>query len=175
MRIPLYSFILALSCSLLAPFPLRAGTLTDKLEGNLVRLEGDKVKKVEKGSLADKKVIAFYYSAHWCPPCRAFTPSLAAEYTALKAKYPQFELIFVSSDRDEKAMEEYMAWGKMNYPALNFKDAKKMDEVNKLGAAGIPYMVVVDADGKELAGKGTEDWVHPSQVLPKLKELLGKS
>jgi len=165
-------FCLLSAAILFISHSLVAGTLTDKLEGNLVKLEGDKVKKVEKGSLANKKIIAFYYSAHWCPPCRAYTPGLVKEYAELSAKYPEFELIFVSSDRDKKAMEEYMSWGKMNYPALDFKDAKKMDLVNKLSASGIPYLVVVDADGKELAGKGSENWVHPSEVLPKLKSLL---
>lgn len=170
----IFSSSLVLALILTSSLALKAGTLTDQLDGKLVKLEGDKVKKVDKGSLANKKVIAFYYSAHWCPPCRAFTPSLAKEYAELSQKYPEFELIFVSSDRDEKAMEEYMAWGKMNYPALDYKDAKKLDDVKKLSAAGIPYLVVVDADGKELAGKGSEDWSHPSQVLPKLKEILKK-
>jgi len=32
-------------------------------------------------ALADKKIIGFYFSAHWCPPCRLFTPALAEFYT----------------------------------------------------------------------------------------------
>jgi nucleoredoxin len=31
-------------------------------------------------ALANKKVILFYFSAHWCPPCRAFTPVLKDFY-----------------------------------------------------------------------------------------------
>lgn len=31
--------------------------------------------------LRDKKLILFYFSAHWCPPCRAFTPILCEFYS----------------------------------------------------------------------------------------------
>ncbi|GLV36728.1 hypothetical protein CBL_02437 [Carabus blaptoides fortunei] len=41
----------------------------------------------------------FYFSAHWCPPCRAFTPQLVDTYKMLRKKDPGFEVIFVSSDR----------------------------------------------------------------------------
>ena len=27
-------------------------------------------------ALKDKKIICYYFSAHWCPPCRNFTPIL---------------------------------------------------------------------------------------------------
>lgn len=171
---PLNMKILLLSLTgllLLSP-ALRAGSLTDKLDGDLVRLEKGKVTKVAKDALAGKKVLAFYYSAHWCPPCRAFTPTLAETYKKLAAKYPSFELIFVSSDNSEKEMEEYMAWGKMEFPALKY--GKRVSPLDKLAAQGIPYLVVTDADGKELAGRGKTDWVHPSQVLPQLEEILQK-
>ncbi len=29
---------------------------------------------VSTATLASKKVIGIYFSAHWCPPCRGFTP-----------------------------------------------------------------------------------------------------
>jgi nucleoredoxin len=33
----------------------------------------------------NKHVVGLYFSAHWCPPCRGFTPNLVAKYNELKA------------------------------------------------------------------------------------------
>lgn len=153
----------------------QAGVINNRLEGNLIQLKDGNITQVPGGSLSNKTVFAFFYSAHWCPPCRQFTPSLAATYTELLKKYPHFELVFASSDRSKKDMHEYMAWGKMNYPALDFDVVTAFDFVQKNSARGIPYLVVLDSDGNELAGKGTTDWVHPNEVIPKLKKILAKT
>jgi nucleoredoxin len=50
--------------------------------------------------------------------CRGFTPELAAAYTALVAAGKPFEIIFVSSDRDGEAFNEYHA--SMPWLALPF-------------------------------------------------------
>jgi nucleoredoxin len=174
MKTLLPTLVLSLALTLLCAAPSSAETLNELLDGKLVKITDDKIKKVPKGALANKKIFAFYYSAHWCPPCRAYTPGLSSEYAQLSAQHPELELIFVSSDRSEKDMEKYMAWGKMGYPAIDFKKVERLDQINRLGARGIPYLVVTDENGKELLGKGKEDWVHPSKILPQLKSLLQK-
>jgi nucleoredoxin len=47
-------------------------------EAELLRFDGTKVKA--KDALSSKKLVAFYFSAHWCPPCRGFTPVLKKFY-----------------------------------------------------------------------------------------------
>ena len=46
----------------------------------LVKLEEDWVQISAESALEGKKVVAFYFSAHWCPPCRAFTAILKDVY-----------------------------------------------------------------------------------------------
>ena len=42
---------------------------------------------VKTAEVLDGKVVGIYFSAHWCPPCRGFTPKLAEWYTkSLQAK-----------------------------------------------------------------------------------------
>ena len=48
-----------------------------------------------------KEFIGIYFSAHWCPPCRDFTPKLAQSYS--EGLRDKMEIVFVSSDRDERA------------------------------------------------------------------------
>ena len=70
---------------------------TDTLQGK----EGP----VKTESLNGKYVL-IYFSAHWCPPCRGFTPVLA-EFHKAAAASKNFEVVFVSSDRDQKSFDEY--------------------------------------------------------------------
>ena len=66
------------------------------------------------GSSLEGKSLGLYFSAHWCPPCRGFTPMLVSAYNAVQAANPgKFEIVFLSSDRDEAAFKEYfgeMPW-----------------------------------------------------------------
>ena len=93
--------------------------------------------------LAGKEVIGLYFSAHWCPPCRGFTPQLGKFYDQIKDS-KNFEIIFVSSDRDASQFKEYYdeqaAWA-----ALPFKDrATKNALSKKYKVRGIPTLVILD-------------------------------
>jgi nucleoredoxin len=67
------------------------------------------------------KYLGIYFSASWCPPCRAFTPKLVKYYKDFKSAHPSardFELVFVSSDRSSKDAAKYyneMPWLKLPY------------------------------------------------------------
>lgn len=61
----------------------------------------------------DVKSIGFYFSAHWCPPCRTFTPQLAKLYKEAQTTCPGCRIIFISCDRDENSFNSYrseMPW-----------------------------------------------------------------
>ena len=68
-------------------------------------LETKQGQKPTNEVLAGKEVIGLYFSAHWCPP-RGFTPQLGKFYDQIKDS-KNFEIIFVSSDRDASQFKEY--------------------------------------------------------------------
>jgi thiol-disulfide isomerase/thioredoxin len=62
-----------------------------------------------------------YFSAHWCPPCRGFTPVLKKLYeTKSDEDGKKLQIVFISSDRDENSFNEY--FGEMPWIALKYND-----------------------------------------------------
>lgn len=107
------------------------------------------------GSVLNGKYVMLYFSAHWCPPCRSFTPQLAKFYNHLKAKRDDFEIVFVSSDREEEQWKEY--YNEHPWTALPYNDRKAKDKLSrKFKVNGIPTLLVLDKDGKLITDSGRE-------------------
>jgi len=106
----------------------------------------------KKGSDLKGTVFGLYFSAHWCPPCRGFTPQLAEWYnTSLKQK--GFEIVFVSSDKDDGAFKEYFA--EQPWLALDFADRKRKEQLsNAMKVSGIPSFAIIDKDGSVITKEG---------------------
>jgi thiol-disulfide isomerase/thioredoxin len=116
------------------------------------RLVNAKGKKIPTADLAGKK-IGIYFSASWCPPCRAFTPQLVAAYNQLQTEGKAFEVVLVSSDRDERSMEAYMKDHDMPWLAIPFGEKQIAALKQKFAVVGIPKLVVVDAAGATLSAE----------------------
>jgi nucleoredoxin len=118
---------------------------------NLLTKSG--LKPVEE-VLADKKAVGVYFSAHWCPPCRGFTPKLAEMYiSTFQAK--GLEIIFVSSDRDEESFNAYYAeqpWVALPYDQRDLK--AKLSKNYKV--KGIPSFTILDSSGGVITKAGKE-------------------
>jgi len=167
MKLFLLSIIGAAAWSVAIASSLAAETaIFPSLKGDLVAVQGGKVKKFGEAALAQTKYFAIYYSAEWCSPCRAFTPKLVSWYNANKKDNPHFELIFVSSDRTQEAMEKYLTGDAMPWPALAFARKKSNRTLTQYAGAGIPCLVLVDAAGKVLSDSYEgKTYVGPQKVL----------
>ena len=119
-------------------------------------LLGAELKNAKKEDISvntlTNKVIGVYFSAHWCPPCRAFTPRLVEFHNALTKKGKSFEIVFVSFDRSKDAMYKYMKETKMPWLALKFDDKHKDALAKKYGIKGIPTLVILNSKGELITG-----------------------
>ncbi len=124
------------------------------LFGDELRTARDK--KVSVDALANKTV-GIYFSAHWCRPCRAFTPSLVNFHNEMTQQGKPFEIVFVSSDRSKSDMCSYMEEMDMPWLALPFGDDRKQTLSKKYNVKGIPKLVIIDPNGKLVTENGRGD------------------
>jgi thiol-disulfide isomerase/thioredoxin len=161
-------FVVVLLAFVLA-IPAQAESLADQLKGDLAIIKGKNLRSAEATALDGKKIIAVYYSAHRCPPCRMFTPEFVKFYNENKEAHPEFEVIFMSSDNSPEGQEEYMATYPMPWLAVKYTKIER-SPLMKYAGKSIPYMVVLDENGAILL-----PGAHAASQLPKLAELLKSS
>ncbi|CAN7938967.1 unnamed protein product [Ixodes hexagonus] len=121
----------------------------------LVKRDGSEVSAEEV--LCGKKVVGLYFSAHWCPPCRMFTPSLAEAYEEAKEGDSFFEIVFVSSDQSASDMLGYMKESHGDWFGLKYGDPLEEELKEKFGIDGIPTLVVINESGKVITDDGQSD------------------
>jgi len=154
-----------------AGFPWKPPTFIEALGDSFVKQDGS---KVGVDAIAGK-TLGLYFSAEWCPPCRGFTPKLKEFYDEYKKRDPNFELVFVSSDKDSEAMMDYFKNHHGDYLALPFEKRKEKGDLSDMfEVSGIPSLVVLGKDhsvlnlnarGKVAAGVDAvlkEGWEPPA-------------
>ncbi|CAM9377780.1 unnamed protein product [Ectocarpus sp. 4 AP-2014] len=133
---------------------------------------------VPTAAALEGKVVAFYFSASWCGPCRGFTPQLVKAYNAVRAAGKEFEVVLIGSDRKE---DDFLRYHKeMPWLALPFPDRERKSSLStKFRVRGIPALVIMDhdgsvitPDGREVVGDDPEGKDFPWRPKP-LSELIG--
>ena len=143
----------------------------DELFGdNLINADGS---LVDLSSLKNK-FVGIYFSAHWCGPCRQFTPKLVE----FRNQIPnQFEVVFASADHDASAMLAYMKETAMPWPALPFGSGKKTALDRTFQVRSIPTFVVLDPSGRLVSPNARNDvtTLSPMDALAKWKNDAAKA
>lgn len=112
------------------------------------------------------KYVGLYFSASWCGPCRAFTPSLIKFRNKHGA---EFEVVLVGADGSSRAQANYMRKYKMPWLAMQNQSPEAKEARQVTAVKQIPALVILGPDGKilskdgkkeivQLADKALEDW-----------------
>mmetsp|Transcript_91279 Transcript_91279/g.144232 ORF Transcript_91279/g.144232 Transcript_91279/m.144232 type:complete len:536 (+) Transcript_91279:63-1670(+) len=108
-----------------------------------------------KDALQSADVVLLYFSAHWCPPCRAFTPQLAAQFS-FGTRPPNLSAVFISSDRDEASFGQY--YNEQPWLALPYSAPQRQMLGAQFGVRGIPSLIVLNGrTGAVISANGRED------------------
>lgn len=150
-----------------------ANSTYDYLKGSLVRPGNNGFVRADDDAIGKKKLIAYYFSAHWCPPCRKFTPQLVQYYNRVASEHPEFEVVLYSFDKSPAEMEQYMRESNMPWPAIDYDKRNEKKELLAAAGDGIPSLVLVEASGKLISrsfdGKSN---ISPQKVLDDLDALF---
>ena len=131
--------------------------------------------KATSDLLQKKELVLLYFSASWCPPCKAFSPILVDFYNQHAAK-EKMEIVYVSSDRTIPDFEAY--YSKMPWLAIPTEEGSaqiKQALAAKLGIQGIPSLIVLDAKtGEFISATAREDVTKAASAASAGTELIAQ-
>ncbi len=147
--------------------------IADLVKGDLVTSKNGVLQAFNDQDFEKKKLIGLYFSAHWCGPCRKFTPQLVNYYNRVAADHPEFEILFVSCDRSGPAMEAYMRDMQMPWPGVKYEKIAENLALRGYAGEGIPCLVLVDAAGNVISDSyAGKTYLGPAKVMADLETIF---
>ncbi|TKR81348.1 hypothetical protein L596_015231 [Steinernema carpocapsae] len=125
----------------------------------LCRLDGERTTGLRA---LENKVVALLFSAHWCAPCRGFTPILREFYKDLEDF--DFEVVFVSCDKSEHELLAYMTDSHGNWLYVPFSSSQITLLSKRYDVDGIPMLIIVKPDGSIITRDGRSEVLSKSPI-----------
>lgn len=156
------------------PWSSAGSKMARALRGRLQVLRDQKLVAFNPGARPEPEIYLAYFGALWCGPCRRFSPELVQAYHQLKAAAgDQFELVFMSSDRDGGEQLSYVREVAMPWPVLKFSAVGSTPLIEQWAGRGIPSLVALTREGEVIfhSYRGSE-YLGPQHVLAQFAQLV---
>lgn len=147
-------------------FPWGPQSIYDMIKGDLLSKNGNNV----SSDIVKNKIFGLYFSAHWCGPCRQFTPMLAEIYKKYKSEGKNFEIIFCSYDRENSQFNEY--YDSMPWLSIPYGDDRIQIIGQEYQVESIPTLLLFDTNGKIISTDGRSIIMRNPNGFPWLPELI---
>ncbi len=116
------------------------------------------------------KVVLIDFWATWCFQCQGELPNIRKVYSENNSK--GFEVIAINMDDDLKPLQQYMTSNPFPWKTFHSADPDalgfKSEVAKRFGVSAIPFLMLVDADGKVAAVH-----VRGDRLAPAVQTLLG--
>jgi nucleoredoxin len=123
-----------------------------QLLGDKLLRNSGKEETTPSKALAGVKVVCLYFSASWCPPCKAFLPTLVSLYNDINSTEKRLEIVFVSGDDNEKEMIQ--EFNDMPWLGIPFDSPVGDQLAQEFGIQGIPALLIMNGDGSVATSEG---------------------
>ena len=114
------------------------------------------------------KIVALYFSASWCGPCRQFTPILEKVYREAQSLNLPFEVVFCSADHTEEEFKSYYG-GHHPWMAIPFEDDCREPMMGKFSVKGIPQLSIMAPNCRIIEQNATQ-----SMSIEKVKQWVSQ-
>ena len=121
------------------------------------------------------KAVLVYASAHWCGPCRQFTPLLKMFYDSAKAAGADLEILFLSSDRSEREMVSYYKESHGSWLAVPFFSPQRQFLSSHFNIRGIPSLILLNKGSMQAVDVDVRGLVQQAAMMrqsDRLKSLV---
>jgi thiol-disulfide isomerase/thioredoxin len=119
--------------------------------GDLVIASGEKLVPFASQQFLTAPYTVLYFGAGWCSDCRKFSPKLVASYNAQTSSQRGYEVLYISQDRTEAEMRQFIMKEGMRWPAVAYDKVAGAADLNRYHPnKSIPWLAVIDRSGTVL-------------------------
>lgn len=134
-----------------------------------------------KLELSDQfRFFGLFVTGSWCPPCKEFENILIEFYKEINFKEKRFEIIHMSSEKNEHEFKNSIA--DIPWPIIKFNNRVIQTLAGLLNIQYIPMLIIVTNNGEIITYDGRKDivdnkdeaffkWENEEHRLKELKEL----